>query len=122
MKFTRKGSVYFIAGAVAGIAACGGDESPGTSSPTDGGASSTSSGGSSSGTTSSSGGSSSGATTGDGGGAEGGTTKAIGEGPCAVDTECKSGVCFVGNGKDSYCTIKCTMIGAQDPVCTALGA
>jgi hypothetical protein len=129
MKFTRNGSVHFLAGAIAGvgvvIAACGGDDSTDlTTDPDAGGASS--SGGSSSGSASDGGGdgaatSSSGGSSGTSSGGDGGGAKAAGEGPCTGDGDCKTGVCFI-SGKDSYCTIKCTKIGETDPVCTALGA
>jgi hypothetical protein len=33
--------------------------------------------------------------------------KANGDGPCAADAECASGVCFIG-GTQSYCSLKCT--------------
>lgn len=134
MKFTRNGSVHLIAGAIVGVgvvvAACGGDDDNTGTTPVDGGAS-TSSGGSSgaasssggsSGTASSSGGSSGAPSDGGGeAGGEGGAKKANGEGPCTVGTECQSGECFVG-GKDSFCTIKCSMTSQTDPVCQALGA
>jgi hypothetical protein len=37
--------------------------------------------------------------------------KANAEGPCAADTECESGVCFIG-GNQSYCSAKCTSADA----------
>ena len=128
MKFTRNESVQLMAGLVVGIGAivvaCGGDDSTGTTTPTDAG--STSSGGSS-GTASSSGGSSgtassSGSTTDGGGtdgGGEGGAKKANGEGPCTTGADCQSGECFVGK-KESFCSIKCDNTGDNDPKCEAL--
>ena len=37
--------------------------------------------------------------------------KAAAEGPCASNTECESGVCFIG-GNQSYCSAKCTAADA----------
>lgn len=37
--------------------------------------------------------------------------KANAEGPCAADSECESGVCFMGSTQ-SYCAVKCTAADA----------
>lgn len=42
--------------------------------------------------------------------------KANAEGPCAANSECESGVCFIG-GTQSYCSVKCT---AADAVTTCV--
>lgn len=39
------------------------------------------------------------------------TKKANAQGPCASNSECESGVCFVG-GTQSYCSAKCTAADA----------
>lgn len=39
------------------------------------------------------------------------TKKANAEGPCAANSECESGVCFIG-GTQSYCSAKCTAADA----------
>jgi hypothetical protein len=39
------------------------------------------------------------------------TKKANAEGPCAANSECESGVCFVGTNQ-SYCAVKCTAADA----------
>ena len=121
MKFTRNGSMQVVAGMIVGVGAlvgaCGGDDDTTSSSSSSGGSS-----GGSSGTASSSG-----ATT-DGGGeggeaGEAGAKKATGEGPCTTGADCQSGECFVPKkAGDSYCSIKCTMMGQNDTTCTALGA
>lgn len=121
MKFTRNGSVTFIAGAIVSatvvIGACSDDEST-SSSSSSGGSSGTAS---SSGTTSSSGASSSGGgssggssgTTTDGGG---GGKKAIGEGPCTDSADCLAGDCYEGK-VDTFCTFKCSLKDDIDPIC-----
>jgi hypothetical protein len=43
--------------------------------------------------------------------------KANGESPCAANSECQSGVCFIG-GTQSYCALKCTAADAAT-VCAA---
>ena len=43
--------------------------------------------------------------------------KANGEGPCAANGECESGVCFMG-GTQSYCALKCTANDAAT-ICVA---
>ena len=131
MKFTRNGSIQIIAGVLAGagalVTACGGDDATVDDGTPDAGADTGGSTSSSSGATSST--SSSGGST-SSGGTDGGGTDAAKEaggdggkvplgGDCKAPVDCESGVCFVG-GKDSYCTIKCTMLDDEDPVCEAL--
>jgi hypothetical protein len=122
MKFTRSGSVCFIAGTVAGvgvvIAACGGQDATDLSSTAFDGGTEAGSDGATSSSSSSSGGTGS---DGGGGGADASADAAAGAkntgDACKTDDECKSGKCWM----KEYCTVACTKKNDTDPACQALG-